>query len=366
MNLTYGIVGQGHLGASLGQINGGRIPNTEITPFEKNETEFGVDLRMFDNKLSLDATFYDNETVGDIVGVSASATSGYGSALANLGEISNSGIELLLKVKPVVTDDFAMELSLNYTNNDSEVVATNDTGGNISLQEPRSRNLRVTHIVGERYGALFGTSFVRDGNGAIVHELVNGYPRPKIDNSRKILGFGVAPQQIGIGASFRYKSWDASVLVEGKSGGQIYSGTNATMMGTGAHKMTIPAGGREAGFVPNGVMEDGSPVTISIPQGQQSAYWGRYNDAAEAGIYDSDYMRLRQLRIGYNFPSDMLDGSFIQAASVSLIGKNLFFISNSVDNIDPESSYQAGNSAGLEWFGLAVPRTIGLNVNLKF
>ena len=366
LNLTYGIVGQGHLGASLGQINGGRIPNTEITPFEKNETEFGVDLRMIDNILSLDATFYDNETVGDIVGVSASATSGYGSALANLGEISNSGIELLLKVKPVVTDDFAMEVSLNYTNNDSEVVATNDTGGNISLQEPRSRNLRVTHIVGEKYGALFGTSFVRDGNGAIVHELVNGYPRPKIDNSRKILGFGVAPQQIGIGASFRYKSWNASVLLEGKSGGQIYSGTNATMIGTGAHKMTIPSGGREAGFVPSGVMEDGSPVTISIPHGAQSAYWGRYNDAAEAGIYDSDYMRLRQLRIGYNFPSDMLDGSFIQAASVSLIGKNLFFISNSVDNIDPESSYQAGNSAGLEWFGLAVPRTIGLNVNLKF
>ena len=109
---------------------------------------------MFDNKLSLDATFYDNETVGDIVG-GCFCNSGYGSALANLGEISNSGIELLLKVV-IVTDDFAMELSLNYTNNDSEVVATNDTGGNISLQEPRSRNLRVTHIVGERYGALFG------------------------------------------------------------------------------------------------------------------------------------------------------------------------------------------------------------------
>ncbi|NCX70662.1 MAG: SusC/RagA family TonB-linked outer membrane protein, partial [Rhodobacteraceae bacterium] len=139
LNLTYGIVGQGHLGASLGQVNGGQIPNTEITPFEKNETEFGFDIRALDNRLSLDATYYDNETVGDIVGVSASATSGYGSALANLGEINNSGVELLLKYKPVVTDDFAMELSLNYTNNESKVVATNDTGGNISLDEPRDR-----------------------------------------------------------------------------------------------------------------------------------------------------------------------------------------------------------------------------------
>ena len=366
LNLTYGIVGQGHLGASLGQINGGQIPNTEITPFEKNETEFGFDIRMLDNRLSLDATYYDNETVGDIVGVSASRTSGFGSALANLGEINNSGVELLLKYKPVVTDDFAMEVSLNYTNNDSKVVATNDTGGNISLQEPRDRNLRVTHIVGERYGALFGTSFQRDSQGRIVHETSRGYPVPVIVNNRKILGFGVPPQQIGIGASFRYKDFNAGFLIEGKSGGQIYSGTNLRLIGYGLHKMTVPAGGREAGMVPDGVLEDGSVITTSLDYAQQQAYWGRYNDAAEAGVRDSDYMRLRQLNIGYNIPSSVLEGTFIQSASVSLIGKNLFFLSNDVENVDPESAYASNNSQGLEFQGLPVPRTIGFNVNLKF
>ena len=366
LNLTYGIVGQGHLGASLGQINGGQIPNTEITPFEKNETEFGFDIRMLDNRLSLDATYYDNETVGDIVGVSASATSGFGSALANLGEINNSGVELLLKYKPVVTDDFAMEVSLNYTNNESKVVATNDTGGNISLNEPRDRNLRVTHIVGEKYGALFGTSFQRDSQGRIVHETSRGYPVPVIVNNRKILGFGVPPQQIGIGASFRYKDFNAGFLIEGKSGGQIYSGTNNRLIGYGLHKMTVPAGGREAGMVPDGVLEDGSVITTSLDYAQQQAYWGRYNDAAEAGIRDSDYMRLRQLSIGYNIPSNVLEGTFIQSASVSLIGKNLFFLSNDVENVDPESAYNSNNSQGLEFSGMPVPRTIGFNVNLKF
>ena len=366
LNLTYGIVGQGHLGASLGQVNGGQIPNTEITPFEKNETEFGFDIRALDNRLSLDATYYDNETVGDIVGVSASATSGYGSALANLGEINNSGVELLLKYKPIVTDDFAMELSLNYTNNESKVVATNDTGGNISLDEPRDRNLRVTHIVGEKYGALFGTSFQRDSQGRIVHETSRGYPVPVIVNNRKILGFGVPPQQIGIGASFRYKDFNAGFLIEGKSGGQIYSGTNNRLIGYGLHKMTVPAGGREAGMVPDGVLEDGSVITTSLDYAQQQAYWGRYNDAAEAGIRDSDYMRLRQLSIGYNIPSNVLEGTFIQSASVSLIGKNLFFLSNDVENVDPESAYNSNNSQGLEFSGMPVPRTIGFNVNLKF
>ena len=366
LSLSYGIFGQGHLGASLGQINGGQIPNSEITPFEKNETEFGFDIRMLDNRLSLDATYYSNETVGDIVGVSASATSGFGSALANLGEISNKGVELLLKFKPVVTDDFAMEVSFNYTNNDSEVVATNDTNGNISLDEPRDRNLRVTHIVGEKYGALYGTYFERDSQGRIVHETSQGYPRPIVNSGRKILGFGVPPQQLGIGASFRYKDFNAGFLIEGKSGGQIYSGTNNRLIGYGLHQMTVPAGGREAGLVPDGVLEDGSVITQSIGQAQQGAYWGRYNDAAEAGVRDSDYMRLRSLSIGYTFPSDMLEGTFLQSASVSLIGRNLFFITNDVENVDPESAYNSNNSQGLEFSGMPVPRTVGLNVNLKF
>jgi len=365
LSLAYGIYGQGHLGASLGNISGGTIPNTEITPFEKNEIEFGVDLRMFDNKLSIDATYYDNETLGDIVGVSASATSGFGSALANLGNISNSGIELLIKGEIMRTDDFAWNASINYTNNTSEVVATNDTGGNISMDEPRSRNLRVTHIVGEKYGALYGSSYVRNDAGAIVHEMVNGIPIPKI-GARKILGFGVAPTSLGFGSSFRYKDFNASILVEGKTGGQIYSGTNAFLIRNGHHKKTVPAGGREAGFTPSGVMEDGSSITTSIPQAQQEDYYRRTYSIAEEAIQDSDYMRVRQLSIGYNVPSSMLEGTFVDKATVSLIGRNLFFLSNSTDNIDPESAYNNGNSAGLEWFGLPVPRTIGLNVNLKF
>ena len=370
LNLSYSILGNPHLGNPMGQINGSQIPNSEITPFEKNETEFGVDLRMFDNKLSVDATYYDNETSGDIVGVSASNTSGYSSALANLGKVSNKGIELLLKVKPIVTDDFAMELSLNYTNNNSKVVATNDTDGMVSLDEPRgvngNRNMRVMHIVGERYGALYGTSFKRDANGAIVHENSAGYPQPVIDNNRKILGFGVAPTQIGIGASFRYKDWNASLLLEGKNGGQIMSGSNAEMLGRGLHKMTVPAGGRHAGWVPSGVMEDGSAVSTSLNVSQQQNYWNKYNDAAEAGIYDADYMRLRNVSIGYNIPSSSLEGTAIQSATISIIGKNLFFLSNSVDNIDPESAYNSNNSQGLEYWGMPVPRTVGVNVNLKF
>jgi len=132
------------------------------------------------------------------------------------------------------------------------------------------------------------------------------------------------------------------------------------------HKDTVPAGGREAGFTPDGVMEDGTVITTSIPMSKQEDYWSQTLNIGEENVGSADYMRLRQLSIGYNVPSSMLEGSFISNATVSLIGRNLLLLSNSSDNVDPESSYAAGNEVGLERAGLPVPRTIGLNINLKF
>ncbi len=366
LSLNYGIYGQGHLGASLGNIRNGSIPNQNITPFEKNETEVGLDLRLLDNRISLDFTYYDNETDGDIVGVSASPTSGYGSALANLGVITNSGVEVLLSARPIQTNDFSWDITLNYSRNNSEIVSTNNAGTNISLDEPRSRNLRVTHIVGEQFGALFGTSYVRDTQGRIVHDIeTDGTPLPQV-GPRKILGFGVAPNAIGITNTIRYKNIALNFLIEGKSGGQLYSGTNASMKSNGVHKGTIDDDGRQNGLVVSGVDDKGNAFTTTITPQRIEDYWARTYQIAEENIYDADYLRLRQLSLGYTFPSELLENSFIKTINISLIGRNLFYLQNSVENVDPESGYNTGNSQGLEWFGLPIPRSIGVNVNLTF
>ena len=85
--LTYTIFGQGHQGQSLGAINGSSVPNANLIPYNKDEFEIGMDARMFDNRLSFDVAYYSNTTKNDIVPVTTSVFSGYGSALANLGEI---------------------------------------------------------------------------------------------------------------------------------------------------------------------------------------------------------------------------------------------------------------------------------------
>ena len=157
-----------------------------------------------------------------------------------------------------------------------------------------------------------------------------------------------------------------SVLVEGKYGGQMFSGTNAMSKYFGAHKATIDADGRENGFTVSGVDASGTAFTTTIAPERIEDYWRRTYEIAEESVYDADYLRLRQFSLGYSIPRSVLENTFIKNASVSLIGRNLFFLSNSVENVDPESGYNVSNSQGLEWFGMPIPRTIGMNVNLKF
>lgn len=117
---------------------------------------------------------------------------------------------------------------------------------------------------------------------------------------------------------------------------------------------------------PSGVDADGAAFTKTIAPERIEDYWRRTYSIAEEAIYDSNYLRLRQFSLGYSFPRSLLNDTFIRNASISFIGRNLFFLQNSVENVDPESGYNVSNSQGLEWFGLPVPRSIGLNINLKF
>lgn len=95
-------------------------------------------------------------------------------------------------------------------------------------------------------------------------------------------------------------------------------------------------------------------------------YYGEIADIAEEFVEDSDYIKFRQLSLGYSLPKKALDNVFLTNVNVSLIASNLFYIKRSVDNIDPESAYTVGNSQGLEYFGVPSSRSYGLTINVKF
>lgn len=365
LSLTYEIFGQGHLGQPLGRVSGGTVPNANLVPFSKSETEIGLDGRFFNNRLSLDLAVYTNETTNDIVNVSTSVFSGYGGASANLGKVENKGVEFLISGTPIQTPNFRWNTSFNGAFNEGTVLATNDEDADVSLDEPRTRNVRIVHSVGERYGTIVGVSYVRDDNGNIIYD-INGDGVPIAqEGERKILGEGVPPWTFGFTNTFSYKNFNLYFLIDGKFGGQIFSGTNTITYGNGLHKATLE--GRENGLEVSGIdAATGQPFTTTVAPENLQTYYGNINDIAEEFVEDSDYIKFRQVSLGYSLPARMLENTFLTGVDITLIGSNLFYFKRSVDNIDPESAYNVGNSQGLEYFGLPSTRSYGLNFNVKF
>ncbi|MBD0833324.1 SusC/RagA family TonB-linked outer membrane protein [Aestuariibaculum sediminum] len=369
LNLDYAVTGS-FQGQSFGQLNGNSIPNPNLVPFQKNELEFGLEGRFFNNRFNLDIAYYKNNTTNDIVRAAASQSSGFTSSILNIGELENQGLELLIGGAPVKTENFSWNTSFNLGYNDSEIVSTDDedTPINVDGSQTRSRTAIISHIVGENYGVIYGSSYKRDEAGNIMYDLTGTIPKP-VQGENKILGNGVAPYTLGFSNRFNYKNLSLSFLIDAKFGGSVHSGTNRELMLRGLHKKTLE--GREDGLVVSGIDDaTGDPFSITVAPENLRTYYGLVAEESrgisEEFVYSTDFVKFRELSLSYSLPSEALKNLFIKDVRLSLIGRNLFFISKSIDNVDPESALNNLNSQGIERFGLPSTRSYGFTVNVKF
>jgi len=167
----------------------------------------------------------------------------------------------------------------------------------------------------------------------------------------------------------RFKSFTLGFLIDGKFGGSIHSGTNLALTTNGLHKETLE--GRENGLEVNGInSETGAEFTVTIPVKDLQTFYGNIaaenNGIAEAFIYSTDFIKLRELNLSYSLPKSIIKNAFIDELRLSLVGRNLFFLMKKVDNIDPEASLNNLNSQGIERFGIPATRSLGFSINVKF
>lgn len=337
--LTYGLVGQGHLGNPLGGIGTGRIPNSNLVPETNTEIEFGLDFRLFNNRVGVDFAYYDRVTEDGILNASISSTSGFGSQVVNVGEVANKGFELLLNVTPVKTRNLQWDLSFNMNQNDSEVVSLLDPENDeedIRLSESRTRNAYIHHKEGFPYSVIMGNNE---------------------DGEFDVLGNGVHDFIGGINNSISWKELTLSFLVDFKTGGDIYAATNAYGWLRGLHKETLV--GREDGITIDGENVGGYEEVQEFYQNAAFLDTWRF-------VEDASFIKLRQLSLTYRLPSSILANTPIKGLSIGFVGRNLALLWSKVDNIDPESTFSNGNAQGLEMFGVPRTRTFGFDLNVKF
>ncbi len=369
LGLTYGLVGTGHDGANLAQISNGSIPNQNLSPYTSSEFEIGTDLRLLDNRIGLDIAYYSRKTTDDILAAGISATSGFGSTLINVGELTNKGVEILLTGSIIRQSDFSWDASLNFANNISNAVnlGKNAKGENIqflNLEESRVRQgERVRHIVGQPLGTIVGWKHKTNAQGVKMYT-EDGYPIRS--DAVEVLGTGIHPISAGLSNTFKYKGVTLSFLIDMRSGGKIFSGTNWLAYRWGLHQETLT--GRDGTFKVSGVLKDGTtPINVTIPADKMDNYFENFSNITENLTYDASYGKLRELSLGYTIPSKMLSKTPFESLSFSIVGRNLALLWSNVPNIDPESAYNSSGAAqGLEFFAMPLTRNFGINLQANF
>ena len=358
LNQTFGL-------SNSGFGNQASVPNTQFNPNLKAETvtgvEFGIDAKMFANRLRFSATYYDQKSADLLVPIQVTAATGFTNVWDNIADMSNSGYELQLGGTIIKKEDFSFDIDVNFAQNKNEVTSLGDLdtyvlGGQWGLSlEARP---------GQPYGSLVGRDFERTTSGEVIYE--NGLPL--IDSTQKIIG-NIAPDWTG-GASFsiRYKAFDLSTLIDAKIGGDVHSMTYSWGRYAGTLSETLI--GRETGVVGNGVMSDGNGgyvannVTVSAKSFNQSSY---SNSIESSAIFDASYVKLRQVSIGYTLPRKFIENSVIKSLKVSVVGRNLLILHKNTPHIDPETGFSASNgNQGQEFGQYPSARNIGFNINMRF
>jgi TonB-linked SusC/RagA family outer membrane protein len=378
-NLTYSLNGNTHLGYKMASFtnadnNNGRIPNPTLQPAISNEVEVGFDLRFFDNRLGVDFTYYDQTTNDDIVASTISRSSGFGTTFVNVGQISNNGVEVLLTGTPV-RGALTWDISLNFAKNNNNVDFINTGQTEIVAEEPRTRNVFIKHIVGQPFGTITGRVQQRTPDGVPIF---NADGTPLASTTYVPIGNGVPDFTGGVNNTFSYKGITLDFLVDFKSGGDIFSGSNNRLAQWGMSEQSLIGRAGETPLHITGVTNTGTaeapnyvPVDRDLTPHEANVYWNRVGGESTAisqmYLYDASFVKLRQLTLGYSFPRAWFSKTPIQNLSLSFVGRNLWVINKNIDNVDPESTYSTNAGAqGLEYFAMPATRSYGFNLRVSF
>ncbi|MCT4586310.1 MAG: SusC/RagA family TonB-linked outer membrane protein [Carboxylicivirga sp.] len=362
LNEYYNLAQDGYLGRTVVTRPSVRF-NPDLKPESISSTEVGLEWSIFNNRLYGDFSWYNIKTEDLIFDVDVPASTGYSKFRENVGELKNSGIELMLGGTPVKTVDFSWDVSFNYSKNNNELVSLIEDTEVFIFSSTNSGNVVVQATVGGGYGDIYGTTIKRTEDG---RQIVDDAGRPKATEGKVKLGNYQPDWMGGISNTLNYKEFSLRFLIDGRFGGELYSGSDAALDANGVSERTLMY--RDGGITVDGVVDsDDGNYTVNTTNISAEDYFGAMSGIASEHVYDATNVRLRELSLTYRVPTSLLGDGFIKGASISFIGRNLFFIYRDMDNFDPESSFSTSNfSQGVLWYNLPTTRSLGFNLNVNF
>lgn len=373
------------------------VPPTNVVPEKTYSWEFGFESRILDGRLGIDLAYYTNRTKNQIITVPVTPSTGATGMKMNAGEIANRGVEVQIMGTPVKNKDFSWETTLNMSYTHNELVSLVEGMDDRQIGSPWSAAI-FKAVPGYAVPSIYIRKWVRDNQGNIVLDKNGKYQQ----ESEYTYAGNAAPKFLGgFTNTFTYKNLSLSVHIDGSFGGKLLSFTNNFLKSSGAgkeslfgrdeeyggipyyinssnqkirldsHQASVPSESIDGlvhhdGMIAEGVLADGSKNNIILSAADY--YNSRYNrNGSEDNLYDNTYIKLREARLSYSFPSKLCSKIKLQKLNVSLVGSNLFFIYKNVPNINPEATLgTSGTSAYVEYTSYPSARSFGFSINASF
>lgn len=354
------------------------IPNPNLTWEKSTQTDIGLELGVFNNRIFLLADYYRTITEDLLLNVTVPSATGFETALQNLGEVKNEGFEFALRTRNLV-GDFTWTTEMNISFNDNEVRSLNANNEPIFTQG--SAGFRHITRVGDPIGSYYG--YVVDGiyqtqadiDNAPFDTLAsnpapgdfrfkdisgpNGVPDGQITpDDRTVTGSYFPDYTWGITNRFGYKGFDFSFLFQGVEGNEILNLTSR-------HLKNGEANFNSYAVFNNRWRSPSEPGNGSIPRAdRETGNHGNNNRPSSFQVEDGSYIRLRNITLGYTINTDNLLGKHIEKLRIYATGTNLFTETDYL-GYNPEVSSNSNSLAPGEDYGaypLTKSFTFGLNL----
>ena len=334
------------------------LGNTELRPEINTTLEFGVDFKFLKNRISLGATYYDSKASDLLIARPIASSTGFAALVANSGEMTNKGIELELGLDVIKTQDFNWNIQANFSKNTNKVTKLVEGVDEFSI-EAAFTGIGSYAIVGQPFGAIYGSVWNRDGAGNLIIG-ANGLPTRKAAD--EYIGNPYPDWISAIRNTFTFKGFSLTGLLDIRQGGDLWGGTIGRLNRIG---ITAASGDRTEAYIIPGVKADGTPNDIKIsPLAYYSQYVGDGGGAQESLVYDGSWIRLREVTLSYTLPKFK---KLIQSASVYVTGRNLW-LQTDYPGVDPETSLTGAGSniGGFDYFNMPGSKSIIVGLNIGF
>jgi TonB-linked SusC/RagA family outer membrane protein len=357
--------------ASIGNItfpfngqNGYLLTTTYGYPL-KNETvkefEIGVETKWFNNRVSLDATYF-NKKSSDLLtaGVPLDPSTGFSSATENSGSMRNKGVEITLGVTPIKTKDLRWDVTVNFTKIKNDVLDL--APGVTFLQFAGFTNPGIFAFANSPYGVIYGTHFKRGTTGKEEGQLLlddDGYPQ--IAEDLAPIGNATPDWIGGLTSELNYKNFLFSFVLDMKKGGNILNLDGHYLDFYGTSKITE---NRDGTKVFPGIIESTGQVNTTAVPTNQAFYQNLWSNADENSLYDASFLKLRQVTLGYRLP--LPKTGVLKSLYINVTGTN-FILHKNYPGADPEVSLNgSGNGQGFANFMTPTSKNFIIGVKATF